>query len=79
MEDNIQSLKDAFHSEFENPANSEPYDSHEGGYLNRDSFVDTELAVQEVFKDNPLPKDVQKELIDELNKTASSWKRKEKD
>lgn len=79
MEEYIQNLKDIFHSEFEDPANDEPYDSHEGGYLNQDTFVDTDRAVQEVFKDDPLPEDVQKELIKELNKEATSWKRKEKD
>lgn len=78
MEDNIQSLKDTFHSEFEDPVNDEPYDSHEGGYLHQKSFVDTDRAVQEVFKDEHLSQKAQKELIDELNQESTIWKRKEK-
>lgn len=73
-QENIKNLADTFHSQFENPANSEPYDTHEGGYLNKDSFVDTDYAVQKVFSGNPLPEDVRKELVDHLNKESSFWK-----
>ncbi|MBR4384911.1 MAG: hypothetical protein IKP51_00145 [Treponema sp.] len=77
-QENIKNLADIFHSQFENPEKSEPYDTHEGGYLNKDSFVDTDYAVQKVFSENPLPEDVRKELVDHLNKESSFWKETDK-
>ena len=78
MKEKIYKLKEVFHSEFENPVNGEPYDSHEGGYLNKGSFVDTEDAVYEVFKDKGISDEDLEELRNELNKESPSWKRKEK-
>ena len=63
---------------FRTPEDAEPYDTHEGGYLNKDSFVDTDYAVQKVFSENPLPEDVRKELVDHLNKESSFWKETDK-
>lgn len=71
----MQALKERFYKEFENPLDSEPYDTHEGGYLNRDSFVDTDDAVGEVFH-GELSESTRKDLISELNKESTIWKRK---
>lgn len=71
----MQALKERFYKEFENPVDSEPYDTHEGGYLNRGAFVDTDDAVGEVFH-GELSEATRKDLISELNKESTIWKRK---
>lgn len=73
MEENIQKLKDIFYSKFENPDNSEPFDTHEGGFLNDDKFVYTERAVQEAFQTEPLSDKEYSELVDNLNKESFKW------
>ncbi len=76
--ENIEALKTRFYSEFENPMNSEPYDTHEGGYLTQNTFLDTEHAVQKVFQNDHFPDKVYKELVGTLNEKSTMWKPKEK-
>lgn len=68
----LDDFKEIFYSKFENPVESEPYDSSEGGYLNADSFIDTDDAVAEI----KCPENIRLELIGELNKLATRWVRK---
>lgn len=72
MKMTIDELLKKFYEKFENPANSESYDTHEGGYLNEKHFLDTDKAILEAFHDE-ISEETKAELEKRLNKESHSW------
>lgn len=76
MKKDIEEIVEIFHSKFENPAQSVPYDSHEGGY--QENLISTEDAIQQAFGVGKLSDDKTAELKKTLDKEASKWKKLDK-
>jgi hypothetical protein len=70
----LDTMRNLFLTKFSLPDDSEHYDSHEGGFLNYPSFIETEDAIKEVFKN--LSEKNFKKLLSELNKISSHWVKK---